>query len=78
VLLLIASSEKIEELFSEGGIPVTSSKFERQGLQGEIETTLIKGVEGHISYPAYPKIEKVSFKSPDRLSLGKLKKFSIR
>jgi len=77
VLLLSVAPEKTENLFYKGGIPVTVLEFIRQGLTGEIETTLMKGVEGHISYPDYPDVEKVSFQSPDFLGLDKLEKFRI-
>ena len=71
-LLLTVALGEDENPFSTGGIPVTAVDFVRQGLQGNLETTLLPGVEAQISYPDYPDIEPVSFRSPDFLGLDAL------
>lgn len=63
------------EPFSRGGIPVTALHFTRQNPRGAPETTLLK--EGVITYPDYPKVEKVSIHPRDFVSLDGLKQFRI-
>jgi hypothetical protein len=63
------------EPFSKGGIPVTALHFTRQNSRGTPETTLVK--EGVITYPDYPKVEKVSIHPRDFVSLDGLKQFRI-
>lgn len=76
-LLLSVAPENEEDFFYQGGISVTALEFVRQGLQGDIESTLIQGVEGSVSYPEYPGIEPVTFSSPDFLGLDELDRFRI-
>jgi hypothetical protein len=75
VLTLMMSAGKGLEPFSKGGIPVTALHFTRQNPRGAPETTLVK--EGVITYPDYPKIEKVSIHPRDFVSLAGLKQFRI-
>ncbi len=75
VLILTIAADKSTDLFSKGGIPVTTVDFTRQNPKGEPETTLVKA--GEITYPDYPKIDKVLFKAPDFIGLDRLEKFSI-
>jgi hypothetical protein len=75
VLTLTILADKDLEPFSKGGIPVTALHFTRQNPSGAPETTLVK--EGVITYPDYPKIEKVSIHPRDFVNLNGLKQFRI-
>jgi len=75
VLILTISPERTTDLFSKGGILVTALDFTRQKIGGDPESTLVK--DGEITYPDYPKIEKVSFKAPDFIGLDELYMFRI-
>lgn len=77
VLNLTIPSEKIVNLFSEGGIPVSSLSFIRQDETGNPVTTLVKEKKGEITFPDYPKIDKMSFRAPDFVGLDRLEKFRI-
>jgi hypothetical protein len=70
------SPETATELFPRGGFPVTAITFSKQDqATGRQLTTLVKG--GELTYPKYPKIEKVKTKDTDFLRLEKLRKFRI-
>jgi hypothetical protein len=75
VLTLTILAGKGWEPFSKGGIPVTALHFTRQNPRGAPETTLVK--EGVITYPDYPKVEKVSIHPREFVSLDGLKQFRI-
>ncbi len=77
VLILTILPEKDTKIFSIGGIPVTSLDFTRQDETGERLTSLVKNKDGEITYPDYPKIDRISFKAPDFIGLDQLEKFRI-
>jgi hypothetical protein len=62
-------------LLSKGGIPVTALDFTRQDDKGDPLTALV--TQGEVTYPDYPKMEKVLFRPPDFVGLGFLEKFRI-
>jgi hypothetical protein len=74
VLISTISPEKTSDPFK-GSILVSALDFTRQNQKGAPETTLIK--DGEITYPNYPKIDKVSIKATDFLGLDWLEKFRI-
>jgi hypothetical protein len=69
------SPENGKDLFNRIGIPVTSLDFTSQDKTGNRITSLVG--DGEISYPDYPEIKRVSFKSPDYIRLDRLEKFNI-
>jgi hypothetical protein len=75
VLMLTMPPGHTIEPFFRGGIPVTAMDFTRQNLRGEPETTLVR--DGKVSYPGYPKVEEVSFKTTDFIGLARLEKSHI-
>ncbi len=76
VLILTLPIEKTIDTFSEGSVPITIVGYTRQDDETGVRlTTLVK--DGEITYPDYPKFEKVSFKPPDFIGLDGLNKFSI-
>jgi hypothetical protein len=75
VFILTISPGETTDLFSKGGIPITALDFTRQDATGNPTTTLVK--DGEITYPDYPKIEKVSFQASDFVGLDRLDKFRI-
>lgn len=75
VLILTIPSERSTDLFFKGGIPVAALDFTRQTAKGDPETTLVR--DGKITYPDYPKVEKVAFKASDFIRLDHLERFRI-
>ena len=76
VLILTIIPEKTIDPFCKRSIPVTALDFTRQEDEtGNALTTLVKNSK--ITYPDYPKVEKVTFKPPDFIGLDRLKNFRI-
>jgi len=75
VYTISVSPENGKDLFNRINIPVTSLDFTSQDKTGNRITSLV--AEGEISYPDYPEIKRVSFKSPDYIRLDRLEKFNI-
>lgn len=75
ILNLTISPEKMTNLFSKGGIRVTTLSFNRQDRMGERETALVTA--GEITYPGYPNMKNVPFEASDFIGLDRLEEFRI-
>lgn len=79
ILTVTVPTEKATSLFPQGRIPVTAIKFERfDGQSGKLLSSLLKDSSCEITYPDYQdKLDKVSVKNPDFLSVDYLQSFYI-
>lgn len=75
VLNLTISSKQVFDYLPQNGIPITAIDFLRQNSKGDRETTLVES--GEITYPDFPKIEKISLNASDFIGLDGLEKFYI-
>ena len=75
VITMALSAAGLASLLPRAGIPVIAVNFTRQDENGNPLTSLVS--EGEITYPQYPKLERVSFKPPDFIGLDRLKEFHI-
>ena len=75
-LTFISDAPSVEQLFSEGAIPVSAIGFTHQKEKGDRGTALT--APGTLSFPDFPDMDSVIITPPDFIGLDDLRTFSIK
>jgi hypothetical protein len=78
-LVLMVPFNQADNVFPKSGMIITTPEFIRESSQTKTkESSLVEGTEGIITYPDYPKIEKVSFKALETIWMDDKDQFTVK